>query len=891
MIGSLKDSNFFNLIKYLSFKNSFVYNPNLINLSNYENKENIEKHIINIKELDEIIIPYNSMKLLYYNKNSIHNILYEKDYIIELDFRKKREYFNLSFLFYLILLIKDRTNIINYTYSIDYINELNKQKKNYNEYNEILMSKIIIELIENYNNFDENNNEGQNLDKIKNENNKIIKDLIIKLNLSFDIQNEKIDKIYENIIISLIESNKLEDYENAIILLNELEIKSIDITEGMYIKINDIFKNNNKNITNKYLISKKEDLFDSKKINFYYFLIKYILKNQIFIYQIGFLMTIRNNIIKLIKTGNNIFISKKGEYSNNNVNNDINERIKYIITSFVDLDFYKMNLNKFNDFDSNIINNKDNLKNNSHDEDSNPKDKNKCKNKINQNINESISTIKNSEQSDSNLSGSSKLRISFINENNNSSNNIDNINKVNNDNINSKISSSMMTERNNPNSSIINNSSQIEVSNNNNFSNNEQQNNSDYSNQRPFLITKKDYKIAKRMNILKGIDIKDKAYTIDNIFEISRKYFFYGLNTNLITYDQNIKVKEEIKLENINNIIIKEADVQNNNFKDEKYYIIICCKNIIGQYRFDDNNNLKLKNEYKPNQFNHKSKISLFYAAEIEKNNILCCSENNVLYITNVFAELMNDSSIQVFNNKEIFIKSIMKINNEILVFKSNKIASKGKDNLIFYNYISKNEIKVKIEEEFSFIYNSNGLEIFPPKNVENNKYPKKVLLCACKKYLKNQKNGILVVNIDFNVQLNIDYYFYDTKHFEVYCFCPILSYINKNNSILGKSNKSKNDTYYFLVGGFNTNKLKGIIKLFRMNYEIQYKKTTIEYIDDIIDPKIRFNGPISCITQSNEEDKFLISCWDGKIYSIDNLNINEFSLHENKDWISEQFF
>ena len=449
----------------------------------------------------------------------------------------------------------------------------------------------------------------------------------------------------------------------------------------------------------------------------------------------------------------------------------------------------------------------------------------------------------------------------------------------------------MMTERNNPNSSIINNSSQIEGSNNNNFSNNEQQNNSDYSNQRPFLITKKDYKIAKIMNILKGIDIKDKAYTIDNIFEISRKYFFYGLNTNLITYDQNIKVKEEIKLENINNIIIKEADVQNNNFKDEKYYIIICCKNIIGQYRFDDNNNLKLKNEYKPNQFNHKSKISLFYAAEIEKNNILCCSENNVLYITNVFAELMNDSSIQVFNNKEIFIKSIMKINNEILVFKSNKIASKGKDNLIFYNYISKNEIKVKIEEEFSFIYNSNGLEIFPPKNVENNKYPKKVLLCACKKYLKNKKNGILVVNIDFNVQLNIDYYFYDTKHFEVYCFCPILSYINKNNSILGKSNKSKNDTYYFLVGGFNTNKLKGIIKLFKMNYEIQYKKTTIEYIDDIIDPKIRFNGPISCITQSNEEDKFLISCWDGKIYSIDKLNINEFSLHENKDWISEQFF
>ena len=163
MIGSsLKNSNFFNLIKYLSFKNSIAYNPNLINLCNYENKENIEMNIINIKELDEIIIPYNLMKLLYYNKNSIHNILYDKDYIIELDFSKKKEYFNLSFLFYLILLIKDRTDLINYTYSIDYIIEINKQKKNYNEYKEILMSKIIIELIENYNNFDESNNEGQN---------------------------------------------------------------------------------------------------------------------------------------------------------------------------------------------------------------------------------------------------------------------------------------------------------------------------------------------------------------------------------------------------------------------------------------------------------------------------------------------------------------------------------------------------------------------------------------------------------------------------------------------------------------------------------------------------------------------------------------------------------
>ena len=69
-----------------------------------------------------------------------------------------------------------------------------------------------------------------------------------------------------------------------------------------------------------------------------------------------------------------------------------------------------------------------------------------------------------------------------------------------------------------------------------------------------------------------------------------------------------------------------------------------------------------------------------------------------------------------------------------------------------------------------------------PEKN-ENNKENKhninyKVLLCACKKYIKNQKNGILLVNINekdsSQNEAKISYIFYNTKNFEVYCFCPI---------------------------------------------------------------------------------------------------------------------
>ena len=64
------------------------------------------------------------------------------------------------------------------------------------------------------------------------------------------------------------------------------------------------------------------------------------------------------------------------------------------------------------------------------------------------------------------------------------------------------------------------------------------------------------------------------------------------------------------------------------------------------------------------------------------------------------------------------------------------------------------------------------------------NKNNCKLLLVACKKYLKDDKNGILLLLL----KLQLDNYsgekfekFYDTKNFEVYCFCPILKIENKS--------------------------------------------------------------------------------------------------------------
>ena len=56
-----------------------------------------------------------------------------------------------------------------------------------------------------------------------------------------------------------------------------------------------------------------------------------------------------------------------------------------------------------------------------------------------------------------------------------------------------------------------------------------------------------------------------------------------------------------------------------------------------------------------------------------------------------------------------------------------------------------------------------------------------KVLLCACKKYIKDQKNGILLVNPQLGENKEIKNPFYDTGDYEVYCICPILNVVNNN--------------------------------------------------------------------------------------------------------------
>ena len=196
--------------------------------------------------ISKLISDYNEIKSLlelkkdksfiffYLNRNKVHEELYKKEEIIDVEYSE-----SISFYFYLNLLIRENLTLINYSYSIDLINKVNDlQRNNDNKIcRQIILSKIIIDLINNYkvtNNYDEeDNNEKEKLEEIHNENKNIIKNNInyftqLNINLKIeDIISRNIDEIYIEIIIGLIKSKKIDDYIFSNNIIEELDLENI----------------------------------------------------------------------------------------------------------------------------------------------------------------------------------------------------------------------------------------------------------------------------------------------------------------------------------------------------------------------------------------------------------------------------------------------------------------------------------------------------------------------------------------------------------------------------------------------------------------------------------------------------------------------------------------
>ena len=272
----------------------------------------------------------------------------------------------------------------------------------------------------------------------------------------------------------------------------------------------------------------------------------------------------------------------------------------------------------------------------------------------------------------------------------------------------------------------------------------------------------------------------------------------------------------------------------------------------------------------------HFPNVEILFLLKEKNNNIFICCKDQIIYKQNVFIKITK-KEYKNFPIKNV--KSGIKINNNFIAFKSCNIKNSF---IKFYNCNSQKIINKDLKG-YSFIYSTNGLAIMPREETNSNN---KILLCACKKYLKNQKNGILLVNLIYSMNiLNKSEKFYCTGNFEVYCFCPIL--IKDKNEVL-KNKWIMKDSEFFLVGGFSLNKNQGLIKLYKIVYRKDHHNTKIEYIEDIIlENNLKnfhfFKGPISSMIQSSIDGSILITCWDSNVYLFSYPNIESFLKYNEK--------
>ena len=219
-----------------------------------------------------------------------------------------------------------------------------------------------------------------------------------------------------------------------------------------------------------------------------------------------------------------------------------------------------------------------------------------------------------------------------------------------------------------------------------------------------------------------------------------------------------------------------------------------------------------------------------------------------------------------------------IKLNDQFAVFISNKILLNGENKMIFYNIKNNKILEEQSINGYSFKTSRYNLSLISIPSKYKKNEDDKLLFCACKKYIKGSKNGILLLKLEIHNQIIVvkDKKFLNTKNFEVHCFCPIM----KNNKIVIETNNIIEADYIF-VGGFDSDTKEGTIKLYKIIYNEDYKKINLEFITNISFEKYKennennleefkgFRGDINCIIQTKDNENILMSSSDGNIYSF----------------------
>ena len=360
---------------------------------------------------------------------------------------------------------------------------------------------------------------------------------------------------------------------------------------------------------------------------------------------------------------------------------------------------------------------------------------------------------------------------------------------------------------------------------------------------------------------------KNHKFIKDISFTIPEDTFHIKQDSGKITHKRKYKKYSQN---------IEETQHSKNNKNNNMIEILDCSRFALMSYSLKFNKidfcdiNVQIS---KPEQLS----LSCTGIIEIEnignKNEYVVYGERGIFHFNDWPFNLGINSETKLYNynkNKRSY-RSGIRINKNYIALSSNKILPNGDNILAFYDIKEKKIIK---EIEGSFANRTNALCLFKITE-ENSSKERDILLCACKKYMSEDKNGIIAVDSEIFGE-KFSYEFFDLDDFEVNCFCQIGI---KQNFEWTKSN-------YFFVGGLDTSKRLGLIKLYKIIYN--KNKIKIKFIEDILIEKNEdfegLNGTVNNIIQT-ANGKILVSCWDGKIFSFSEPNIDYYLEEDNKDY------
>ena len=930
-----KKNNLSKMLKIWIFTNEKFKNIDFDGISIFNNKKEICDFIDSAKT--------HILFYIYKYKNNIEDILYYSEECLEI----KNEMLNgINDYFYLDKLISENKEIINYIYEISLIRDKNNDNKKVkdNSFSKLIISKIILDLVDNYEQttfFHES--EINELEEIKRCNIDIIEkniDIFKELSSNFNedyIRKTSIDEIYIDIIILFIETKKFCDENYIQGIIKQLDLENIFLTKIMVVKLSNTL-NSNEKIKNDYKIEKFDDLFNDFKINFYYVLFKYILKNTFLKYQIDFLIEMTKQTRNLIKYNSEPFDGEKiGK---------IKEKFSVFIKSMTDSEYYlDLLYSKNNNKDNNKNNNKDNSNDSTTCLNSNEQICIKQKEKIefNENLikfakkllNVSTFLIKNNENGE--------LFLSILNdEQKDNTENFDDIDidaeKLKN-NVNKyidfllEIKGKIKESFNNKFNLIVKIKTQ----------------NTSYSLNSNGTYNIDCYYIFYSPNGTNKSSFKDDNILVNGINGKCQGFYYFINEINDDCYNKNT-FNNNLDIYNFINKIDKLEDESKRKVDEENKKENPLSLTDIGKLSgVTEIKVLEIKKKLDKNldsadfveQFNNG-----FFLTGGEESKTLCIYNENYINIKQINlpnypinAREIKDSDeeylkiVIFFRKKEIMLISLNKIDftykietydtNSYIFFvlsNNNYIYSDERGTFLSTNLFENNSINE--EEKISKYSFKHGIEI--DKNlillISNNIVPEgkdkliiydkrkreivyelegypynisknslflmknrdyKIVLCACKGNTKYQKNGILLVNCHIEDNQEIFDCFYDTSSFEPYSFCE-LKYIYKT-----ERETKKFETNYFLVGGFNTIKGTSSIKLYKIIFDYKAYNTKIEYIDDIVfehDNFLEFEGPITSIIQSEKTGEILVSCRYGAIYVLSPPNLNYFLYYDEQE-------